>query len=184
MNLGQIYWRLDCLRGHPDQTSPDELKTLSSIANGVTALEIGSWMGCSTIKIAQKITGKLYCVDAWQGTPADDLSWIARHRDVFNAFWRRIGKAGLQDVVIPLRGVSQDVLPVLASGTFDFIYIDGDHRYDGVKFDIEQAQRLIRPGGVIAGHDYDDGHPDVARAVREAFEKPNHEGRVWYRKAG
>lgn len=168
------------MRGHPDQTSPDELNTLNKIASGKTALEIGSWMGCSTVVIAQKITGKLYCVDAWQGTPVDDLSWIARHRDVFNSFWKRISKAGLQDAVIPLRGVSQDVLPVLADKTFDFIYIDGDHRYEGVKFDIAQAQRLIRKGGTIAGHDYDVGHPDVIKAVEEVFGLPNHDGRVWW----
>lgn len=177
------------MRGHPDQTSPAELNTIRKVVEtacagrpGVRLLEIGSWMGCSTIplaKVAQENGGKVYCCDSWRGTPADDLSWIAGWRDVYGAFWQRIGKADLCDTVIPLRGMCQDVLPVLADKTFDFVNIDGDHRYEGVKFDIDQACRLIRKGGTIAGHDYDTGHPDVTRAVEEAFGKPKHEGRIW-----
>lgn len=176
-------------RGHPNLSWASELRsiekaTISALKgrDNVRVLEIGPWMGCVTVALARIVRdfdGKVFCCDAWRGTPADDLSWISRHRDIFAAFWRRICRAGLQDIVIPMRGLSQDVMPVLASGSFDFVYIDGDHRYEGVKHDIEQARRLIKRGGMIAGHDYDDVHPDVMRAVDEAFGIPEHVGRVW-----
>jgi predicted O-methyltransferase YrrM len=35
----------------------------------------------------------------------------------------------------------------------DFLFLDGDHRYDGVKQDLEEYGALVRPGGVIALHD-------------------------------
>jgi len=57
----------------------------------------------------------------------------------------------------------------------DFIYIDGSHKYDHVVFDIQEAEKAVKPGGVICGHDY---HPvgsprehefGVGRAVRDYF---------------
>lgn len=35
----------------------------------------------------------------------------------------------------------------------DFLYIDGDHTYSGVKQDFEMYSSLVRPGGIIAFHD-------------------------------
>jgi predicted O-methyltransferase YrrM len=35
----------------------------------------------------------------------------------------------------------------------DFLFIDGDHTYRGVKTDFEMYGRLVRPGGIIAFHD-------------------------------
>lgn len=51
-------------------------------------------------------------------------------------------------------GLSSQVLMSMPDHTLDFIYIDADHSYEGVKGDIEQAWRLVRYGGYIAGHDY------------------------------
>ena len=45
-----------------------------------------------------------------------------------------------------------DYTPFL--GKVDFVYIDADHTYDGVKSDTEKAFKLLRPGGVIVWDDY------------------------------
>ncbi len=40
----------------------------------------------------------------------------------------------------------------------DFLFIDGDHRYEGVKADYDNFRPLVRPGGIVAFHDiYDEG---------------------------
>ncbi len=36
----------------------------------------------------------------------------------------------------------------------DWVYVDGRHHYEGVKEDIEVWVDKIRPGGIMAGHDY------------------------------
>jgi cephalosporin hydroxylase len=49
---------------------------------------------------------------------------------------------------------SVDEITTLLSGKkIDFLFIDGDHTYEGVKKDFEMYSPLVRPGGVIAFHD-------------------------------
>lgn len=41
----------------------------------------------------------------------------------------------------------------LGDQRFDFLFIDGDHEYDGVLEDLIQWYSLVKPGGLIAFHD-------------------------------
>ena len=43
----------------------------------------------------------------------------------------------------------------ITEATYDIIYIDGDHSYDGVKHDLINSFRVIKNGGYIMGHDYE-----------------------------
>lgn len=45
-------------------------------------------------------------------------------------------------------------------GPVDFLFIDGDHSYEGAKADFEDYSQFVRPGGWIAFHDIVD-HPNV-----------------------
>lgn len=56
------------------------------------------------------------------------------------------------------------------NGTFDYIYIDGDHDYQPVVKDLEAAHKKLEKGGVIVCDDY--GNPcGVKQAVDEFCEK-------------
>lgn len=48
-----------------------------------------------------------------------------------------------------------------------FVYIDASHEYEDVKSDIETWWPLIRDDGILAGHDFDQTHPGVIKAVEE-----------------
>ena len=48
----------------------------------------------------------------------------------------------------------------------DFLFIDGDHSYDGVKRDFEMYGSLVKPAGLIAFHDIDFG-----RGVRRFWDE-------------
>ncbi len=58
-----------------------------------------------------------------------------------------------------LRGNSHDpevrnqLALALGGSKLDFLFIDGDHSYDGVKKDFYDYQEYVHPGGVIAFHD-------------------------------
>ena len=56
-----------------------------------------------------------------------------------------------------------------ADKSIDFVFIDADHVYENVHKDILAWLPKIKPGGVIAGHDYIEYHPGVIQAVNEVF---------------
>lgn len=55
----------------------------------------------------------------------------------------------------------------------DFAYIDGNHVYAAVMTDIQTWWPKISDIGILAGHDFDDTHPDVVRAVTEFAAREN-----------
>mmetsp|Transcript_12143 Transcript_12143/g.38332 ORF Transcript_12143/g.38332 Transcript_12143/m.38332 type:complete len:206 (+) Transcript_12143:678-1295(+) len=50
----------------------------------------------------------------------------------------------------------------------DFVFIDGPHTYQNVRRDIQLWQPRIRPGGILAGHDFTCAHPPLLWAVLES----------------
>jgi len=62
--------------------------------------------------------------------------------------------------------VVENVRQRLQDNPLDFLFIDGDHTYEGVKKDFEMYSPLVRPGGVIALH-------DIARSPRFPKAKVN-----------
>ena len=53
-----------------------------------------------------------------------------------------------------LRMTSKEALKKIQHIKFDFIYIDGNHKYEFVKFDLENYYNLLKSGGYLVGDDY------------------------------
>jgi predicted O-methyltransferase YrrM len=49
----------------------------------------------------------------------------------------------------------------------DFLFIDGDHTYDGVKMDFEMYSKLVNKGGIIAFHDICPHPPETGCEVNK-----------------
>jgi predicted O-methyltransferase YrrM len=65
------------------------------------------------------------------------------------------------------------VAAAAAGRTFDFIFVDGDHSFGGKVTDAYLADRVLRPGGVIAFHD--GLFKSTAAAVQFLIEQGNYE---------
>jgi cephalosporin hydroxylase len=52
-----------------------------------------------------------------------------------------------------LRETKERVLRILDGELLDYLFLDGDHTYDGVRRDFEMYAPLVRKGGMIALHD-------------------------------
>lgn len=64
-------------------------------------------------------------------------------------------EAGVRDGVVEVRrGYSWDMLAQLPDASLDWVYIDAAHDYDSVRKDLRAALPRMKPGGIIAGHDY------------------------------
>lgn len=63
----------------------------------------------------------------------------------------KIGRIVIGDTRDP--GTFLRVKAILGERAVDFLFIDGDHSYIGVKSDYQRFAELVRPGGLIAFHD-------------------------------
>jgi predicted O-methyltransferase YrrM len=75
--------------------------------------------------------------------------------------------------VILHEGDSSTEMAKLPDALFDWIYIDGDHTFEGVVRDVREAKRLIKPNGFLVFNDYTNYSPlermqyGVMRAVND-----------------
>lgn len=65
---------------------------------------------------------------------------------------------------------SKQLAEVFKDNSIDFVFIDGNHEYEGVKEDIELWYPKIKKGGIVSGHDYVE-RPDLKYGVVQAVDE-------------
>lgn len=129
-------------------------------------VEVGAYKGRSTCYLAERIreTGLDVCfdvVDTFVGDPH------VGHGDLWVDFAANLERAGLLSTLTVHRCLSVDAAAAFADQAADFVFIDAAHSFDAVSRDLAAWWPKLRPGGLIAGHDYTHG-PEVKAAV-DAF---------------
>lgn len=134
----------------------DEM-VLSLVKQGSVVAEIGVFEGTFSKVLHSTNPSCLYLVDPFEGH--------VQSGDADGNFVRTVFLPGARlDVqrhfdkfptVKIVRSYSADFFRSLPPACLDFVYLDGDHSYDGVRSDLHEAARVVKPGGWIAGHDYE-----------------------------
>jgi predicted O-methyltransferase YrrM len=145
---------------------------VEKFTSGSRFVEVGAFCGCSTVFLAVEIINsgkdiKLDAIDKW------DFNWDigGKSVSVYENFLQNIEP--VKSIVTPYKLFSADAVKNYEDESLDFVYIDADHEYEGVKRDIELWFPKVKKGGVIAGHDYIEGWDGVIKAVDEIFGKEN-----------
>jgi predicted O-methyltransferase YrrM len=127
------------------QVTDRELEMLLQYArDSRTVCEIGCYEGRTSVALARNTAGSVYSIDLFfRGRIGICYTeWVAKLNR-----WRN----GAQNLFY-ITGLSQDVgrrfeLPI------DFLFIDADHSYEGVKMDWREWFPKVTQGGYIALHD-------------------------------
>jgi hypothetical protein len=142
---------------------PDFYSWLASEFRDGHGVEVGSFMGRSAAYFAVELlrhggTGRIDLVDSFING--------ASGRDVMELL------APVRSTIGNIHtGLSWEGAQLYADQSLDWVYIDADHHYEPVCRDIDAWLPKVKPGGVIAGHDYSN-YPGfgVIQAVNERFD--------------
>lgn len=135
---------------------------LSRVPPNGLVVELGCFLGCSTVYIAEffkrrKQAVRFYTCDAFQtyGTAAS----------FYGTTMTNLKACGVRDNVHVVVAVSWDTATLFDNGEVDFVWVDAGHDYASVQRDLNTwLPKLKSPAG-LAGHDYSE--PSVKRAVDE-----------------
>lgn len=135
-------------------------------------IEIGSHMGESTgLFAATQVFDEIHAIDPHNGVEEfNDISgwtWEEVQQEFFNNIRH------FTDIIHYHRDFSYNIVDGFSDGYFDFIYVDGEHTYEGAKRDITQFLPKLKPGGIMAGHDYVAEWAGVQSAVVETVGIPD-----------
>jgi acetyltransferase-like isoleucine patch superfamily enzyme len=150
-------------------------------------VEVGTWKGGSAVHMATicrelNLPAEIVCIDTWLGNwqhwsrseGVGSRADLRIHNGMPRLYWQfmsNVVEAGLQDIItpLPLTGVAGAKLFSHMKLRPDIVYIDGDHEYESVRFDLALWLDVLAPGGVLIGDDY--SWPGVRRAVTELIGK-------------
>ena len=113
------------------------------------ALEIGSFLGGTLFVLCRlaQADARILSLDLYRG------SLGGARKLIYYSFLRERQKlhivTGDSHSALTQSGIARRLEPA----KLDFLFIDGDHSYDGVKRDFEMYSPLVRPGGLVAFHD-------------------------------
>jgi hypothetical protein len=121
---------------------------LKKLAKNFKYLEIGSYEGNSALYIATNFpNSNITCVDLWEGVEeykGKDFSIIEKNFDLNLKGLNNINK---------IKSTSDDFF-IKNKIMYDFIYIDGNHKFDYVLRDCENAWKFLKEDGFLVCDDY------------------------------
>ena len=116
-------------------------KMLEYMPKGATCAEVGIWKCDFSDKILKTMQPqKLHLIDIDQ--TAIKIADQRFNQDILNG-----------TIATHLGGSSETIMS-MPDNYFDWVYIDGDHSYQGVKQDLDATRLKLKPDGLIALNDY------------------------------
>lgn len=123
-----------------------------------TGAEIGVEQGKFSEEICKANPGvRLTCVDPWRAYDRYKDHVSQGKLDQF--YVEACARLAPYECTI-IRESSMVAVSRFLPTSLDFVFIDGNHEYQHVVNDICEWARIVRPGGMVAGHDYRREHND------------------------
>ena len=131
-----------------------------------TIIEVGTFLGASAIHMANLsrqlgLQTQILCVDDFRGWPGfqdkfRDIKMLNGDVLLLQQFMQNVVAVNFTDSVLPVPFSSGSVLEKFCEWGIlgDLIEIDAGHDFFSAWADINRAYRILRPGGVLFGHDY------------------------------
>ena len=152
------------------ETDVKIIRYLSKQTNG-DIIEIGCHTGITTLELLDANPNKcVHAIDYTGKNPTVVNEQIYEIPNEFGKFVKNNNRVYLYNIK------SEDFDYTSLKSPVTFIFIDGDHSYDGVKKDTENAIEYFKNNkikGIIAWHDYNPTHPEWVKVYQYVNELSN-----------
>ena len=133
----------------------DRKQLVKLLPSGICA-EIGVAKAKFSLHILENnFPEKLYLIDSWESFDLgySDANMVSQ--DEHNKRYTKVLKKlkSFSNIEI-IRKRSTEALAIIPDDSLDWIYIDGDHSFNGCYRDLNSALLKIKKDGFICGHDY------------------------------
>jgi len=161
----------------PGMVSDQEAQILFMLAASQSLsgniVEIGSWLGKSTVHLAKACqvsgNGQVYAIDTFKGNPGKEKMYfgpLELKESMLARFKANLQLAGVEDFV-KIYPMSSLQASKKVQEKIRLLFIDGCHDYLGAKSDFLLWHRKVKVGGLIIFDDFHSHFPGVVRTVRE-----------------
>lgn len=161
----------------------DQISNLIKSLNRPRVCEVGVRTGGFLKVIAQENISEAYGVDIWKNTGANGQNDnLYSQKELDQQYQSTLDLFRNNEKVKIIREFSDKASELFPDEYFDFVYLDADHTYEGIKRDLNCWYPKVKTGGVLSGHDYIDGQLTITlgHSVRfgvvdavEEFKKEN-----------
>lgn len=138
----------------------DEAMQVSLVRAGFPLVEVGAWLGRSTIYMAKlllrhKFNNVFYTVDTFEGDPNSTRQIaLSSATDVWKTFNSNLFRHGVRETVFPIKKPSVVAADLFEHSSLAFVFIDANHSFHEVKKDLNAWFPKILREGILSGHDY------------------------------
>jgi predicted O-methyltransferase YrrM len=135
-------------------TNRETLARLTFLLGYTRGVEVGTERGAySEVLLRENPLLQLTCVDAWKAYRGYRDHVDQRKLDrFFDETRTRLVPFGERATC--LRKFSVEAAREFENGSLDFVYLDANHNLQNVIADIAAWSPKLKPGGILAGHDY------------------------------
>lgn len=138
---------------------------------------IGAEIGVASGKMSKALLDRghltLFMVDNWLAMPKYGVSQETQDENLGKCKRIATGKGGYI-----MHAESVEAAKYVPDGSLDFVFIDADHSYEGVKRDILAWRPKLKATGLLCGHDYDNPTEPCGKEVKRAVDEMAGDRRV------
>ena len=169
----------------------DSVNILGLIEPNSIGAEVGVWFGNSSKRFLDRGVKELHLVDAWSVEPYKESTehgtyenYLERYSKMcggntekdfqkyYDSVYKTVKSTVGTDPRVTIHRMNSDDWFNSFDKKLDWIYVDGDHSYEGCLRDLNNALKVVKVGGLILGDDYKwpgtvYGKAGVTQAVNE-----------------
>lgn len=154
-------------------TNKDSVNIMGLIQTNSIGAEVGVWFGNSSKQFLGRGVKELHLVDAWSVEPYKESTEHGTYENYLERYSKICGGNTEKDFQKYYDNVYHTVKSTVGTDPrvtiyrmnsdkwfnsfdkkLDWIYVDGDHSYEGCLRDLNNALKVVKVGGLILGDDY------------------------------